>query len=163
MDNNKDTYTPSFKETFEHLKTGFDNLSKEREVINSAVAEKLFSNDTLDIINWKTLSSLEYNKWHVLEGRGVRFKRIKHPTKECFYRTELDPKKSNKNCAYFGYQTHDCKEVGKVISGSLVELVENSKKYEAGDYFIYPANFSHKPKSWEKSVYEVEFINPQKK
>jgi hypothetical protein len=140
---------------------------KKVETLRDNSIKITFANDTADVISWEQLIALDYKKWFVLEGKGVRFMRVKHAKKEAFFITEMDPELSNvifegEKVAEFGLQVHDCKELGVIKKGHLIELTENRKEYVKDDNFIFPINHRHKPISKIKSEYEVEFLNPNK-
>jgi hypothetical protein len=122
----------------------------------------MFANDSVDHIKWEDLIQVEFNVWIVLPKSGVRFMRVYHPEKEAFFITEMDPSLSDKEYAYFGLQVHNCKELGDVEIGHLVELTENRKEYVKHDNFIFPIDFRHLPIAYIYSIYSVEFLNPYK-
>lgn len=142
-----------------NLQSGLDNIDQ----IKTKSLEIMFANDSIDHIKWKDLITVEFDKWIVLENRGVRFKRVFHPDKECYFLTEMNPELSDKEYAYFGLQVHNCKELGDVEIGHVIELTENRKEYVKGDNFIFPKDFRHKPIAYIFSLYGVEFLNPNKK
>lgn len=146
------------QKVIQELMSGLDNIDH----IKTKSLEIMFANDNIDHIKWEDLIDIEFDKWMVLENRGVKFKRVFHPEKECYFITEMDPELSNKKYAYFGLQVHNCKEIGEVLEGHLVELTENRKEYVVGDIFIFPKDFRHKPISYINAKYGVEFLNPNK-
>jgi hypothetical protein len=115
----------------------------------------------VNMITYAQLSVREFGVWFDLEN-GVRFKRVRHRYKKVYYVTEMNPMEHPKKRPTFGKQVHDCKEIGKVIKGELIETYECNKRYEKNDVFVYPAGFIHKPWSGLYSLYGVEFLDPKK-
>lgn len=142
----------------DELVSGLRNVEKLKE---QSLSEK-FANDNADSINWEDLINAEFEKWIVLKGKGVRFKRVFHPKKECYFITEMNPELSEKEFAEFALQLHDCKEIGEVFEGHMIEMTENNKEYKKNDIFMFPKNHKHKPISYLFSRYGVEFFNPKK-
>ena len=158
------------REIMAELQRGHENILNLVQNFSKLSEENIrlkFASDEPDYITYNDLMNVKLDVWNVLEGKGIRFMRKYHPEKECFFITEMIPEKGIKPnqglmFAEFGLQVHNCKEIGRVIKGHLIELVETGKEYMVGDTFIYPRNFKHKPIATVKSVYEVEFINPKK-
>jgi|GEM_PF-6274925 len=137
-----------------------NGLEKVEKLQNNTVKAQ-FATDNATAITYEDLANAPFDIWTGIDDQGVRFKRVKHPSIECFYVAELDPAMSKTNIASLNWHFHDCKEVGKVIEGHLIEASENFKLYEVGDTFIFPAYHTHKSTATVKSIYEVEFIKPQ--
>ena len=144
----------------ERFKEQSDKLLLIQQELDS-VLDSFTTDNSEDMITFKQLSNFRFNEEFDL-GNGVVFKRVKHPTKEVYFITEMDPLKSTKKIAEFGKQKHDCKELCEVLEGELIEIREGFKRYEKGDIVVYPKNFIHKPSSSVKSKYGVEFLNPYK-
>lgn len=156
---NNESSSEKEKPLLDELVSGLRNVHLLKEQL---LSEK-FGNDNADVIEWKDLLNTEFGVWIILEGKGVRFKREFHPEKECYFITEMDPELSDKDFSEFGLQVHNCKELGTVLEGHLVELTENKKEYRVDDKFMFPSGHKHKPISFMFSRYGVEFFNPNKK
>ena len=122
-----------------------------------------FRNDSFEdaLITYEQLENMPFYEWFVLDGTGVKFMRIENDTIPVYFITIMNPKLAIHGVAKFGVQWHDCKEIGKVIIGELIEPYENKKRYAKNDTFIYPAKFIHKPYSNIYAIYEIEFQEPE--
>jgi len=58
----------------------------------------------------------------------------------------------------FGYHSHDCFEITKVLSGNLIERSYGMRSYAKDEIVMYSPLELHKPYSTMDSVYEVLFL-----
>lgn len=133
-----------------------EELIKEKLESYRKLAIRFSTEEEDGLITIKELSEVPYNIWSEWVN-GVRYKREKHPQKNVYFITEMDPLKTKEGIALFGTQWHDCIEILTVLKGHLMELKQEGKIYKEGETFTYKPMEKHKPGAKVFSKYGVEF------
>lgn len=131
-------------------------LMKEKYENYKMLSTKFTNEDANGFITMESLAIVPYEIWSEWIN-GVRYRRIKHPEKEVYFITEMDPEKTKDKLAVFATQWHNCIEEVKVVKGHLIDLSQDSKIYTKGEIVRYDYMKRHKPASKVFAVYEVEF------
>lgn len=57
----------------------------------------------------------------------------------------------------YGIHKHNCEEITRVVSGHLIELLDDNKIYACGQRVVYKKDILHEPYCTIKSEYDVTF------